>query len=86
MSLKISVVIPVYNEVETIREILNRVQNIDVVNEIIVVDDASNDGTTQYLHELSQSHPDAKIFFHEKNLGKGAALRTGFAHVSGEEE
>ena len=84
MSLKISVVIPVYNEVETIREILNRVQNVDVVNEIIVVDDASNDGTIQYLHELSQSHPNAKIFFHEKNLGKGAALRTGFAHVSGD--
>jgi glycosyltransferase involved in cell wall biosynthesis len=82
--LKISVVIPVYNEAGTIREILKRIQAVDIVNEIIIVDDSSNDGTLQYLHEYGQSHPDVTILFHEKNVGKGAALRTGFAQVSGD--
>lgn len=82
--LKISVVIPVYNEVETICEILKRVRAVDIVNEIIVVDDGSNDGTHQCLDEFGQSHPDVKILFHQKNLGKGAALKTGFAQLSGD--
>lgn len=80
---KLSVVIPVYNEAPTIQEIIRRVKQINIEKEIIAVDDCSNDGTLQLLKEMSQSG-DISLFCHDKNQGKGAALRTGFKHIKGE--
>jgi glycosyltransferase involved in cell wall biosynthesis len=79
--MKLSVVIPVYNEIRTIREVLERVRAVPVPKEIIVVDDGSSDGTREAL--AASSLPDVEVLFHEKNRGKGAALRTGFAKVTG---
>jgi glycosyltransferase involved in cell wall biosynthesis len=78
----LSVVIPVYNERETILEILARVQAVDIRKEIVIVDDFSTDGTRELLRTLAPST--AKVIFHERNQGKGAALRTGFAHATGD--
>ncbi len=81
--MRLSVVVPVYNEKDTILEILSRVGNVrGIEKEIILVDDASTDGTIEVLKELKQSQPDLKVFFHETNQGKGAALRTGFEHTT----
>lgn len=81
--MKLSVVIPVYNEKDTIREIIKKVKAVDALQkEIIVVDDCSSDGTTQILRGLDDA--DIKVLFHEKNMGKGAALRTGFRNITGE--
>ena len=79
--MKLSVVIPVYNERGTIEEILKRVGSVPQDKEIIVVDDASTDGTTEWLKE--RAGEDLKVLFHQKNRGKGAALRTGFEQVTG---
>ncbi len=99
---KLSVVIPVFNERATIQEILRRVQAVPLDKEIVVVDDASADGTREFLQELSRSaqgNPSAfplpgaggelptgniRVVFHERNRGKGAALRTGFQQARGE--
>jgi len=84
--MKLSVVIPCYNEVDTILEIVQRVKAIDVDDiEIIVVDDddASKDGTKNILEEKVKPLVD-KIIFHAKNLGKGAALRSGFQEITGD--
>ena len=82
--MKISVVIPVYNEVETIKEIVNRVQAAEFEKEIIIVDDYSTDGTREQLRELNQTHENVKVLYHDHNQGKGAALRTGFQAVTGD--
>ena len=82
--MEISIVIPVYNEVKTIDEIIRRVQQVDVKKEVIIVDDGSIDGTCELLKEISQSQEDVKVIFHNCNQGKGAALRTGFATVTGD--
>ena len=82
--MKISIVIPVYNEVKTIDEIIRRVQQIDVKKEVIIVDDGSNDGTCGLLKEIFQPQEGVKVIFHNCNQGKGAALRTGFATVTGD--
>ena len=79
----LSVVIPVYNEKETILRIIDKVLQLDFVKEIIVVDDGSKDGTKELLREAVFDGR-VKIFFHDRNRGKGAALRTGFGHVAGE--
>lgn len=79
----ISVVIPVYNEAKTIKEIVRRVQAVDLVKEIIIVDDSSTDGTKDILNEL-KDEKEITVFFHQINQGKGAALRTAFQHVKGE--
>ena len=81
--MKLSVVIPAYNEVATIEQILDRVDAISHEKEIIVVDDGSTDGTAQRLNEISETK-DIKTIFHGVNKGKGAALKTGFQHVSGD--
>jgi len=80
--MKLSVVIPVYNEIETINEILKRVQSVPHDKEIIVVDDRSTDGTTELLSQISDNN--LTILFHPVNRGKGAALRTGFERVTGD--
>lgn len=82
--MKLSIVIPVYNEKNTIREILRRVEssNIgDIEKEIIVIDDCSTDGTSGILKEYEQKH---KIIYQRKNTGKGAALRAGFMATTGD--
>ena len=81
--MKLSVVIPVYNEIETIEEIIERVQGVGLNKELILVDDCSTDGTRAKL-KLMGEKPDLRVIFHEKNRGKGAALRTGFAAATGD--
>ena len=84
---KLSVIMPVYNEIDTINEILQRVRNVEVnlEKEIIMVDDCSTDGTREILKEISKKgFPDTKVIFHDKNGGKGMALRTGFQNVTGD--
>ena len=81
--MKLSVVIPVYNEKTTIMEVLERVRSADFPKEIIIVDDCSTDGTREILQALPTS-ADLKIILLPRNSGKGAALRSGFAAVSGD--
>jgi glycosyltransferase involved in cell wall biosynthesis len=82
--MKISVVIPCYNEKSTIQTIVKRVKGSGVdLHEIIIVDDCSTDGTHEVLTQLKEEDL-VDIHYHEVNQGKGAALRTGFEHVSGD--
>ena len=83
-ALDLSVVIPVYNERNTIHEILRRVRAVPIDKQIILVDDCSKDGTREILQEMKTEEPDLTILFHETNQGKGAALRTGFHHATGQ--
>jgi glycosyltransferase involved in cell wall biosynthesis len=76
-NVSISVVIPVFNEVDTIGQIIKRVLECGYDPEVIVVDDASTDGTRDYLQRFE--HPRVRCFYHAVNRGKGAALRMGFA-------
>ena len=83
---KLSVVIPVYNERQFIAEVLRRVQNAElegVNKEIILVDDCSTDGTREKLKQIAENK-DFTILYHKVNQGKGAALRTGFAAATGD--
>jgi glycosyltransferase involved in cell wall biosynthesis len=81
--LKVSVVIPAYNEERTIREIIERVQAVPLDKEIIVVDDYSTDGTWEQLTKLADEGA-IKLFRHPVNQGKGAACRTGIAQITGD--
>jgi glycosyltransferase involved in cell wall biosynthesis len=99
--LKLSIIIPVYNEAATLREILRRVRAVKVVvpagfdadgndnqhvrleKEIIVVDDGSQDGSHQIVQEEA-ARGDLRVFYHEHNQGKGAAVRTGLQNASGD--
>jgi len=82
---KLSIVMPVYNERHFVREIIDRVLAVrleGIVTELVVVDDFSRDGTRDVLKALNL--PAVKVVYHEQNRGKGAALRTGFSHCSGD--
>ena len=81
--MKLSVVVPVYNERSTIEDILERVRKVTEVSEVVVVDDCSTDGTRDILKRLAG---DARlvVLYHDRNRGKGAALRTGFQAVTGD--
>lgn len=83
---KLSVVVPVYNERNTITEIIRRVRTVElpdgIEREIIVVDDGSTDGTRDVLRQLGDST--VRVLLQERNQGKGAALRTGFSHATGD--
>jgi len=81
--MKLSVVIPVYNERDTIEEILQAVTAVNIDKEIILVDDCSKDGTRDKLPALAQKY-NLKVLYHEVNQGKGAALRTGIAGATGD--
>lgn len=83
-NLVLSVVIPVYNEKNTIHEILRQVRAVGIPKQIILVDDCSKDGTTEILKRMQTDEPDLTIVFHDRNQGKGAALRTGFRHATGQ--
>ena len=79
----LSVVMPVYNEKNTITEIIEKVLKLEMLKELIIVDDGSTDGTRDILKSMSLDGRVKKIF-HEKNVGKGAALGTGFKEASGD--
>ena len=81
--MKLSVIIPVYNEVQNITIILKRVQATELAWEIVIVDDGSTDGTRDVLKELD-GKDNVRVILHEKNQGKGAAVRTGFAEAKGD--
>jgi glycosyltransferase involved in cell wall biosynthesis len=78
----LTVVMPAYNEVATVEEIMARVLAQRPVRELVVVDDCSRDGTWDLLCQLAQSDSRVKLFRHEVNMGKGAALRTGISHAT----
>jgi len=87
--MKLSVIIPVYNEIHTIGETLARVFQVDLPKEVIVVDDFSTDGTREFLKEwLAEEakgvQDQVRILFQQKNMGKGAALRSGFKEATGD--
>ncbi len=84
--MKLSIVVPVYNEKRTIDQILERIGKTPYEKEIIVVDDFSKDGTREVLRqmEVSGCFPSARFFYHSVNQGKGAALRTGIAAATGD--
>ena len=77
----LSVVMPVYNEKDTVLKIIEKVLKLDIVKEVIVVDDCSNDGTRELLKN-ARLDSRVKLLFHDKNMGKGAALRTGFKNIT----
>jgi glycosyltransferase involved in cell wall biosynthesis len=83
IEMKLSVVIPAYNESATIEEIVSRVQAVPVNKEIIIVDDASTDGTLEIV-ERFEAQENVSVYRHEVNQGKGAALRTGIRSARGE--
>ena len=83
--MKLSIIIPVYNERQTIRDIVQTVQGVElpgIERELIVIDDGSHDGTRELLETFKSGH--CSVYFHERNRGKGAAVRTGFARASGD--
>ena len=80
-NLTLSVVMPVYNEKNFVLKIVDRVLKIEIVKELIVVDDFSADGTRELL-KGAKFDGRVKVYYHDKNTGKGAALRTGFQHAS----
>jgi|TARA_B110000495_G_scaffold202739_1_gene223728 glycosyltransferase involved in cell wall biosynthesis len=81
--LKLSVVIPVHNEKKTLDELISRVEAVNLEKEIIIVDDASTDGTRQLLKKYEEREK-FKVIYQQKNTGKGSALRVGFDKAEGE--
>lgn len=81
---KLSVVIPVFNEKQWIHEIIRRVQAVAIPKEILLVDDFSTDGTREILQNEFESVENIRVFYQETNQGKGAALREGFKHATGD--
>jgi glycosyltransferase involved in cell wall biosynthesis len=83
--MKLSVVIPVYNEKDTVVQIVEKVRAVEGIDkELILVDDASTDGTVAILRELESKYPDLKVIYKEVNQGKGDTLRIGFKHTTGD--
>ena len=80
----LTVVIPTYNEADTLREVVARVQAVDVQTEIIIVDDASTDGSNEIAASLADGSDDITFLCHDRNHGKGRALRTGFEAATGD--
>jgi glycosyltransferase involved in cell wall biosynthesis len=81
--MNLTVIIPVYNENKTIAEILRRVKAVNVATEILIIDDGSTDGTRDFLMTL-ENDPQVRVILHDRNLGKGAAVRTGIHAAAGD--
>lgn len=79
--MEVSIIIPVYNEKRTIQQVVERVQQVPYTKEIIIVDDCSKDGTREILQH-SQWPENVSIYYHEKNMGKGAGIRTGIKYAT----
>lgn len=83
--MRLSIVIPVFNERGTLPTLLENVARVSLDKEILIVDDGSTDGTREYLKGLAQQPREGvRVLFHDRNRGKGAALRTGFREVAGD--
>ena len=82
--MKLSVVMPVYNERATLREVIGRVLAIPIDIELLCVDDGSSDGSREILAELQQKHPQIRALLQSRNMGKGAALRRGIQEATGD--
>ena len=83
--MRLSVIIPVFNEATTIGRVLKVVLDRSEVNELVAVDDGSSDGTWEELQRIAAAHPErVRVLRHERNMGKGAALNTGFAAAMGD--
>lgn len=82
-SIRLSVIVPAYNEEQTITEILSRIRAVDIPKEILVVDDYSTDRTRELLKDEARQ-PNTRVFFHRRNMGKGGAVRTGLQNASGD--
>jgi len=78
----LTIIIPVYNETNTIIKIINKINSINLSKQIIVVDDCSNDGTRELLNKIQD--PKIKIFLHDRNQGKGGAIQTAIKKITGE--
>lgn len=84
MSATLTVVIPTYNEAGTLQEVVARVQAVDIPKEIIIVDDASTDGSAEVAARIAASSDNVILLRHDRNRGKGRALRTGFGEATGD--
>jgi len=84
LPVRLTVVIPVFNEQHTIRRVVERVQSIQVEKDIVIVDDCSQDATAEVLREIERDSSNVQCYYHGVNKGKGAALRTGFQHATGD--
>lgn len=83
--MKLSVLIPVYNEYKTVLDVLDLVKSVNINKEIIIVDDCSDDGTRELLKkEIGDGVEGVKVFYHDKNMGKGAAVRTALEKANGD--
>jgi len=83
LPMKVSIIMPIYNEVELLPTVLEHVRAIPLEKELVLVDDRSTDGTVEILRAEAQK-PDTRVFYHDRNQGKGAAIRTGLRHATGD--
>src|SRR3954469_9033801 len=84
LSVKLSVVMPIYNERATVRAVVERVLAVPLEIELLCVDDGSLDGSREILQELASATPQVRVFFQSQNMGKGAALRRGIQEATGD--
>ena len=82
--MKLSVIVPIYNERATLRDVVAKVLSVPIEIELICVDDGSRDGSREILSELEKQYPQLRVFFQPQNMGKGAALRRGIQEATGD--